>query len=214
MAKRGAPHRHHYIPRMILRNFVNAEGRLYFWRREFKIGDVKTTTAENLFLEDNLYTIVGDNGERDVSIEKGFAKMESVGARLIADLLAVVRSGGTPRLSADAWEFIALFHYYSGKRSSAWHNQFVSRDEVMAVAKAISEEPRWTDADRAKMVDVPDLDRVMNNARIAAQGTPPPDDLLGLMRSRGMATQTGEASLRTVIAEGGFTNRGPHLASA
>lgn len=172
---------------MILRNFLNTEGGLYFWRREFRIGDVKATKPENLFLEDDLYTIIDDDGGRDVSIEIGFAKLESVGAPFIATILDNVRIGQTPILSENASEFLAHFHYYSAKRSAAWHRRFVGRDEVLAVVKKIAQEPRWTEEQRAWMWDTPDLDRVMNNARIAAQGTGPTDELLALMRKRGMA---------------------------
>lgn len=172
---------------MILRNFANDEGGLSFWRRQFATGEVKRTTPENLFLEDNYYTLVGDNGERDVSIEEGFAKLDALAARLISDLLRIVRSGRRPNLSERAWELFALFHYYSGKRSAAWHSRFVSREEVMALTNEISEQPEWMGRDEVLTVDDPDLDRVMNNARIAAQWSPPPEDLLALMRSRGMA---------------------------
>lgn len=182
-----SPHRHHYIPQMILRNFANADGGLYFWRREFAVGAVRSTATQNLFLEDNLYTIVGDHGEHNASLEQGFARMESTGARLIGQLLTMVRSGRVPRLNEEAWEFFHHFHYHSGKRSAAWHRRFVTREEVIAVANELAKEPHWTDADRAWLNDQPDLERVMNNARIAAQATPPPEELLAMMRERGMA---------------------------
>ncbi|KQU95250.1 DUF4238 domain-containing protein [Devosia sp. Root105] len=187
MARKNSPHRHHYIPQMILRNFVSSEGGLCFWRREFQVGDVRATTPDNLFIEDNLYSVMDDEGGRDVSLEHWFAKMESTGARLIGDLLTVVRSGRTPVLSEDAWEFFCYFHYYSGKRSAAWHSRFVTRDQVVALANRMANELRWTDAERAQLNEPAKLDRVMNNARIAAQGMPPPDDLLAVMRNRGMA---------------------------
>ena len=187
MPEQKSPHRHHYIPQMILRNFVNAEGGLYFWRRDFAVGAVRSTATQNLFLEDNLYTIIGDDGERNATLEQGFARMESTGARLIGQLLATIRLGTLPRLNEEAWEFFHHFHYYAGKRSAAWHRRFVSRDEVLTVVNEIAGEPNWTDADRAWLNDQPDLDRVMNNARIAAQAAPPPQELLAMMRESGMA---------------------------
>jgi Protein of unknown function (DUF4238) len=201
MPEQKSPHRHHYIPQMVLRNFVNAGGGLYFWRREFAVGAVRSTATQNLFLEDNLYTIVGDDGEHNATLEQGFARMESTGAHLIGQLLTTIRSGAVPRLNEEAWEFFHHFHYHSGKRSAAWHRRFVSRDEVMAVANDLAKEPHWTDADRAWLNDQPDLDRVMNNARIAAQATPPPEELLAAMRQRGMAVYTAPPRCSYVLGD-------------
>ncbi|MEF3130967.1 DUF4238 domain-containing protein [Rhizobium sp. 268] len=64
----NAPHRHHYVPRMVQRNFTNESGGLYFWRRGMNIGEVRITKPSNLFVEDHLYTIVDKNGARDARI--------------------------------------------------------------------------------------------------------------------------------------------------
>ncbi len=106
MSGKKAPHRHHYIPRMILRNFLNDQKGLYFWRRDFPVRDVKSTTPENLFVEENLYTVIGEEGERDVSAELGFARMERPAAHMIRQLLDIVRAGKTPRLDETTWEFL------------------------------------------------------------------------------------------------------------
>jgi hypothetical protein len=83
---------------MILRNFANGDGGLHFWRRGFTVGDVKVTTPENLFLEEDLYTVIGDEGERDVALEQAFSKLESAGAHFLGQLLSIVRAGKTPRM--------------------------------------------------------------------------------------------------------------------
>ncbi|MDV3251122.1 DUF4238 domain-containing protein [Devosia sp. BK] len=183
----NAPHRHHYIPRMILRNFLNDRRGLYFWRRGFPVGDIKSTKPENLFVEDDLYTIVGDEGERDVSVEHGFAKMETSGAHLIRQLVDIVRAGKKPRLEEATWEFLQHFRYFADKRSSAWHSRFLSDDEFNAVMAEVASQPHWTDEDRAWMSDPKDVDRIKRNSRIAAQTSGPPDELLDEMRKRGLA---------------------------
>lgn len=172
---------------MILRNFVNDKGGLYFWRRNFDVGDVKVTTPENLFLEDDLYTFIGDEGERDVSLEYGFSKLESAGALFLRQLLDIVRAGKTPRMGNEAWEFLHRFRYYSDKRSAAWHSRFLSNDEINAALEEVASQRHWTDADRAWMTDLEDVDRIKRNARIAAQASGPPEELLMEMRSRGLA---------------------------
>ncbi len=80
MAKRGAPHRHHYIPRMILRNFVNAEAGFTFGAASSRLETSKRRLPRTCSLKTTFSTIVGDNGERDVSIEKG-VRENGVGRR-------------------------------------------------------------------------------------------------------------------------------------
>lgn len=172
---------------MILRNFVNDKGGLYFWRRNFAVGDVKVTTPENLFLEDDLYTFIGDGGERDVSLEYGFSKLKSAGALFLRQLLDIVRARKTPSMGNEAWEFLHQFRYYSDKRSAAWHSRFLSDDEFNAALEEVASQQHWTDADRAWMTDLEDVDRIKRNARIAAQASGPPEELLMEMRSRGLA---------------------------
>jgi hypothetical protein len=201
MGRNKRSHRHHYIPEMILRNFLTRDEGLHFWRREFHLGQVKTTTPDNLFLEDELYTWVDDAGEPDVSLEHWFGSMESVGARFINELLAVVRSGRAPKLDEQAWQFVHLFQYYSGKRSPAWHNRFVPKEEVIALAKSLAEERRQTDPDCQEMEEPHDLDRVMKNARIVAQGTPPPDELFALMQSRGLAIYVAPPGASFIVGD-------------
>ena len=62
MAEVSRPKRHHYIPQMILRNFTNVDGGLFFWRRNFAPGEVKSTWTDNLFVESDLYTLIDGAG--------------------------------------------------------------------------------------------------------------------------------------------------------
>lgn len=186
---------------MILRNFINDKGGLYFWRRSFAVGEVKATKPENLFLEDDLYTFIGDEGERDVSLEYGFSKLESAGAELLRQLLGHVRAGKTPSMAEDIWEFLHHFRYYSDKRSAAWHSRFVSDEELNTALEEVANQPRWTDADRAWMSDLEDVNRIKRNARIAAQASGPPEELLVAMRSRGLSIYVAPQNAAFVLGD-------------
>lgn len=201
MPAQNPPHRHHYIPRMILRNFLNQEGGLWFWRRQFQIGEVRAAKPESLFVEDNLYTSVLDDGERDAWLEHQLANVDFNYARLIAQILPVVRAGQFPLFDAFTWDALQVFEYIMGKRSSAWHDRFVPAEEVIALVTAMSYEPEFTEADRAALVNMADRDRVMKNARIAAQATPPPDDLMRTMRLRGIAFLVAPPGASFVIGD-------------
>ncbi|MFC5846299.1 DUF4238 domain-containing protein [Aminobacter ciceronei] len=201
MSSNRAPHRHHYIPRMILKNFLNDRGGLYFWRREFPVGHVRTTTPANLFLEDDLYTVIGDEGERDSSLEHGFSKLEAAGAHFLRQLLDIVRSGKKPHMGEDVWEFLQLFRYYSDKRSAAWHSRFLSDEEFNAVLEEVANKPHVTDADRAWLANPKDVDRIKRNSRIAAQATGPTEELLEAMRGRGLAIYIAPRSASFVLGD-------------
>jgi hypothetical protein len=186
---------------MILRNFENDRGGLFFWRRNFPVGDVKATTPDNLFLEEDLYTLIGDNGERDVGIEHGFSKLESAGAEFLRELLRIVRAGKTPRMGNEAWEFLHIFRYYSDKRSAAWHSRFLSDAEFNAVLVEVANRPHWTEADRKWINDQPDVERIKRNARIAAQASGPPEELLVEMRKRGLAIYVAPRNAAFVLGD-------------
>ncbi|MBA8908833.1 hypothetical protein HNQ95_004627 [Aminobacter ciceronei] len=186
---------------MILKNFLNDRGGLYFWRREFPVGHVRTTTPANLFLEDDLYTVIGDEGERDSSLEHGFSKLEAAGAHFLRQLLDIVRSGKKPHMGEDVWEFLQLFRYYSDKRSAAWHSRFLSDEEFNAVLEEVANKPHVTDADRAWLANPKDVDRIKRNSRIAAQATGPTEELLEAMRGRGLAIYIAPRSASFVLGD-------------
>ena len=62
--------RQHYIPRMLLRNFTNEKGRLYFFDKRFPEKKVLESVPANLFIENHLYTHYDESGGKDVRIEK------------------------------------------------------------------------------------------------------------------------------------------------
>lgn len=115
--KNNPPKRHHFIPQMMLRHFADDDGQLWFWRRDFEKGAVKKTGTKLLFAENDLYTLVDADGEKDVALEKFFAKMEGVGAKFIDDLAGIIRAGETPKLDDGAWDFWGDFFYYHLKRT-------------------------------------------------------------------------------------------------
>lgn len=186
MATTRAPHRHHYVPRMVLRNFVNTAGGLHFWRRGMKVGDVRSTSPSNLFVEENLYTMVDADGEKDHFAEFWFARLESMAAPFLDQLMKVVRADMTPIFSREAWDFWHVYNYHAQKRAVAWHQRFLTREDLLSVMKLIATEEAWAEQERAWGEDPEKVTREMNNARIASQIDPIPDDLLEEFRGRGM----------------------------
>lgn len=196
-----APHRHHYVPRMVQRNFINERGGLYFWRRGMAVGEVRSTKPSNLFVEDNLYTIVDKEGGRDHSIEQWFARLELLAAPFIRQFLNIVRHGLTPIMDPTHWDLWHVYNYHAQKRTVAWHTRFLTRDDLLAVMQKIATEEQWTEHLRAWEADPEDALREMNNARIASQVDPMPDDLLEEFRSQGLVIYVAPARTSFILGD-------------
>jgi hypothetical protein len=171
---------------MVLRNFINTTGGLHFWRRGIKVGDVRSTSPSNLFVEENLHTMVSADGDKDHSAEFWIARLESMAAPFIDQLLKVVRSDTTPILSREAWDFWHIYSYHAQKRAIGWHQRFLTREDLFTVMKLTATEEAWAEQERAWGEDPEKIAREMNNAQIASQIDPLPDDLLEELRGWGM----------------------------
>lgn len=181
-----APHRHHYVPRMVQRNFTNESGGLYFWRRGMAVGEVRSTKPSNLFVEDHLYTMVDKEGGRNHSIEHWFGRLETLAAPFIQQFLNIVRHGMTPIMDPTYWDLWHIYNYHAQKRTVAWHTRFLTRDDLLAVMKQIATKQQWREHLQAWEANPDDVHREMNNARIASQVHPIPNDLLEELRSQGI----------------------------
>ncbi|EHJ95003.1 DUF4238 domain-containing protein [Agrobacterium tumefaciens] len=182
----NAPHRHHYVPRMVQRNFKNESGGLYFWRRGMNNGYVRITKPSNLFVEDHLYTIIDKNGARDHSIEHWFGRLETLAAPFIQEFLNIVRHGLTPIMNRTHWDLWHTYVYHAQKRTVAWHKRFLKPEDLLAVIKEIASEQQWLEHIKAWETDPKNTLREMNNARIAAQADPMPDEMMEEFRNLGL----------------------------
>jgi hypothetical protein len=200
MSNKG-PHRHHYVPRMVQRNFTHEKGGLYFWRRGMAVGEVRSAKPSNLFVEDNLYTIVDEKGGRDLSVEQWFGRLESLAAPFIGQFLNIVRHGISPIMDPTYWDLWHVYNYHAQKRTVAWHTRFMTRDDLLTVMRQITTEEQWNEHLRAWEANPEDALREMNNARIASQVDPIPDDLLKEYRSRGLMIYVAPARTSFILGD-------------
>lgn len=171
---------------MVQRNFVNSSGGLFFWRRGLPIGEVRSTKPSNLFVEDNLYTIVDKEGKRDHSVELWFARLEALAAPFIQQFIKIVRHGLTPIMDPAHWDLWHIYNYHAQKRTVAWHTRFLTREDLFAVMQISSTEEQWNAHLKAWEADPENTLREMNNARIVSQADPMPDDMLEEFRGKGL----------------------------
>lgn len=109
---------------MVQRNFTHEKGGLYFWRRGIAVGEVRSANPSNLFVEDNLYTIVDENGARDLSVEQWFGRLESLAAPFIRQFLNIVRHGMSPIMDPTYWDLWHVYNYHA--QNALWPGTLAS----------------------------------------------------------------------------------------
>ncbi len=92
--------RQHFIPRMLLKRFVDDTGKLYAVRKQ-PPRQVFSTSPKNLFVKNNLYTQIDDDGNRDISAEEKFAKLERNADPVIEKIVRAARAHQKPGLTPN-----------------------------------------------------------------------------------------------------------------
>jgi len=110
------PKRHHYIPEMLQKRFVNETGGLWFYSKERPEKGVIATKPGNIFVEGHLYSTLEADGERDPAVELFYSRLESEAEHVVEKLVQAARSGGPLHLTPDELEIWHHFVFYQQKR--------------------------------------------------------------------------------------------------
>ena len=79
------PKRHHYIPRVYLKNFTNSNDKV--WVYDKKLKTLKELSTKDTTLEKELYTITDAEGNKDYSLEEFFGKIETTASPIINKII-------------------------------------------------------------------------------------------------------------------------------
>lgn len=79
------PKRHHYIPRVYLKNFTNSNGKVWVYDKE--LNTLKELSTKDTTLEKELYTITDADGNKDYSLEEFFGKIETTASPIINKII-------------------------------------------------------------------------------------------------------------------------------
>lgn len=108
--------RNHSVPRMLLKNFTDEDGKLYFFDRRFKEKRILKTTPDALYRERDLYVVRDENGNRDDSAEDRFAEFERKAAPVFDRIITAVRDVKNPALSSSERETLERYVYFQWAR--------------------------------------------------------------------------------------------------
>jgi hypothetical protein len=113
----STPKRHHYVPRFILANFVDAIGKL--WVRRVDGGKVWSAVPEDVYVERHRYSSVDETGSRDPELEKAYSVLEGLAKPIVDRFLAAGRSGAPPVITVAEKAVWDEFLYHQMKRVPA-----------------------------------------------------------------------------------------------
>lgn len=163
--------RHHFVPEMLQKNFVNEDGKLYFHnKKESDKGIQPATSPVNLFLKTHLYSVVDLRGNKDVSLENEFSVIEGRADSVIQKIISRVRSGQAPRLTVEEKQVWNEFFYLQWRRVPALTNRLFTdswfEELLNKNLKGFEEKYRkLTDEERAKFNDPMNKIRLKKNFR-------------------------------------------------
>jgi len=138
------PRRHHYIPQVLLRNFLDNRGYLWVGNKHQK--EIYKTSPKNVFVKKDLYVLYDlAQSTKTYCHEKSFSKMESEAAPVIKRIIEQVRNRKCPQLSPGecrVWKkfFIAIARRTpeSQKRVSAVGDRDVFYDVLKSRADELN----------------------------------------------------------------------------
>ena len=108
--------RNHFVPRMLLKNFTDKGGRLYFFDRRFEEKRILKTTPDVLYRERDLYVVRDEDGNRDDSAEDLFAEFEREAAPVFDKIITAVRDGKEPVLNSSERATLDRYIYFQWAR--------------------------------------------------------------------------------------------------
>ncbi len=108
--------RNHSVPKMLLKNFTDEEGKLYFFDRRFKEKRILKTTPDALYRERDLYVVRDEHGTMDDSAEDLFAEFEREAAPVFDKIITAVRDGKEPVLNSSERATLDRYIYFQWAR--------------------------------------------------------------------------------------------------
>ncbi len=159
----STPKRHHYIPRMLLKNFVDRDHNLHWSFTDDRRG-LKKARVEGVFVERHLYSVIGRDGDRDPAIEAELSRIEGDAAKVLDTILTAARAGRPPDLSTQEKSVWYRFFLVQWRRTPELQ-QSVASDAVLgalfdsAIELVLTKFPEradevkeFTPAERARMI--------------------------------------------------------------
>ena len=134
--------RHHFVPQLLVRNFVDDDGWVYGFDKERLERSVFRSRPENIFVERHLYSSFDAEGNLIPNGEELLQKVEDVAAPIVRKILAAARQGMQPLLSREERGWWDVFFFLQWKRAPDMHRSLTPDHEILAGIEKSAEELR------------------------------------------------------------------------
>ena len=203
----SGPKRHHFVPRMHLKRFVDESGLLYWFSKRFSEKVVRPSTPAQVFSEKHLYDVFDRDGVRDSSVELALADIEGQANWIIEKIVSTARAGKLPNLTRgeksfwDRYFCCQWIRVPDAMRASGVSDLLEAemRDWVADIfRKYESEGHELTSEDLVILDDSPGLSRRFHNAR-AQVVLETPEELLSVIGNKGLCVAIITSSKRSFV---------------
>ena len=181
------PKRHHYVPKMLLKRFVDNNGNLWVYRKDSSDQKVFPAKPDNVFLETDLYTQFDQTGTKDTSVEKQFSTLEGQADLVIEKIITQARSGRQPSLTLGEKKTWDEFLYCQWIRVPQMYNDTIADESFLnAVRDAENSLGPMSDETRADIFQKKEI--LKKSAWVRAAGMPFTDDsdVLEILEKKGL----------------------------
>lgn len=167
---RPVPKRHHIVPEMIQKRFVDAGGCLHAFDRRRAEPEVFRTHPGKLFVEKHLYRRTAADGTTDTAAETWLSQLESNVDPVIEKIVWAGRQGLTPGLTRSEFDTWIHFMFVQWKRTPDLHRTVATDAEVEATYDELLAKLRVRRPDKLAEIDAlatpEELRRMMHNTRV------------------------------------------------
>ena len=193
------PRKHHIVPKMILRKFVNDDDKLFVFDKRRPKSGVYPVSPAKAFTEKDLNSTKQADGTLDAQLEIRFSKLESEVSPIIDRIVDCALSGKKPELSDVQLNRWNNFVSYQQKRApDAFERMGVTQtypDDLLRRVDEIERDIRpLTDQEKKDIFSY----RMYQNVVVAARGTNEGFVLEALTR-RGLAIAILDSPKRSFI---------------
>jgi hypothetical protein len=176
MNKNSEPKRHHFVPEMLSKRFVDNKGNIYYFDKRAPSKGVITGIPKNIFLETHLYTFEEKDGTKNTELEAFFSKLEGDADKIIEKIVTAARQGKKPNLTDVERKNWNLFFYYQWKRTPDVFrsvHSLVEYDDTYQKALTELESIRpLTQGERSSLEDIATKKRLKKGAEVLALSDP------------------------------------------
>jgi len=114
----------HSTPRLLLRQFADADGRLYYFDKRQPASGVGKRPPKYLFKKDHLYSTIERDGTRRDDLDRFYQKLEAWAAPIAKKMVTSARAKRFPQLSLVEKQTWDLFVYNQWRRVPDCYEKF------------------------------------------------------------------------------------------